>query len=104
MMQIVQIENTLFDNSSLVFVPDTLGSKFDDEEAIDGWIISSFKVMKGENDYHTGFGDSRPDRQASAFSQFVIEMKLERDAWGLFMKIFIGMYIAFLISIVSFTP
>lgn len=100
----VQIENTLFDNSSLVFLPDTLGSRFDDEEAIDGWTISSFSVMTGKNDYHTGFGDPHPDRQASEFSQFLIEMKLERDAWGLFMKIFIGMYIAFLISIVSFTP
>lgn len=100
----VQIENTLFDNSSLVFVPDTLGSKFDDEEAIDGWNVSSFKVKEGTNDYNTGFGDSRSDRQGSRFSQFLIEMELERDAWGLFMKIFIGMYIAFLISIVSFTP
>src|SRR5690242_17823712 len=33
----VSIENTLFDNTSLVFVADTLGSRFDDEEAIDGW-------------------------------------------------------------------
>lgn len=31
-------------------------------------------------------------------------MDIERNAWGLFMKIFIGMYIAFLIAIVSFTP
>jgi L-asparagine transporter-like permease len=33
-----------------------------------------------------------------------MKMTLERHAWGLFMKIFIGMYIAFLISIISFTP
>jgi hypothetical protein len=31
-------------------------------------------------------------------------MDIERDAWGLFMKIFLGMYIAFLISTISFTP
>lgn len=100
----VQIENTLFDNKNLVFVPDTLGSRFDDEEAIDGWLISDFRVVETRNDYHTGFGDPRPGRAFSEFSQFVIEMDLERDAWGLFMKIFIGMYIAFLISIISFTP
>jgi hypothetical protein len=100
----VHIENTLFDNRSLIFVPDTTGSKFDDEEAIDGWIISSFKVHGSQNDYHTGFGDARPGKESSVFSQFVIEMDLERDAWGLFMKLFIGMYIAFLISIISFTP
>ena len=100
----VQIENTLFDKTSLVFLPDTTGSRFDDEEAIDGWTITNFKVVHHFNDYHTGFGDPRPERQFSEFSQFVIEMDIERDAVGLFMKIFIGMYIAFLISTISFTP
>ena len=55
------------------------------------------------NDYENGFGDSRPERAVQNFSAFLIEMDIERDAWGLFMKIFIGMYIAFLISIISFT-
>jgi len=100
----VRIENTLFDNTSLVFQPDTLGSRFDDEEAIDGWTVTKFKVRATENDYHTGFGDISPDSQYSEFSQFVLEMEIERDAIGLFMKIFSGMYIAFLISIISFTP
>ncbi|MDH4298698.1 MAG: hypothetical protein OEV74_20670, partial [Cyclobacteriaceae bacterium] len=98
----VQIENTLFDNTLLVFVADTKGSQFDDEEAIDGWEIENFKVLVGDNSYTTGFGDSSADNQV--FSAFKIEMDIERDAWGLFMKIFIGMYIAFLIAIVSFTP
>jgi hypothetical protein len=100
----VQIENTLFDKSSLVFVADTAGSRFDDEEAIDGWTISDFHVSTTTNDYHTGFGDSRPGKDSSEFSQFLIKMKIERNALGLFMKIFVGMYIAFLISIISFTP
>ncbi len=100
----IEIENTLFDNTSLVFIPDIEGSKFDEKEAIDGWTISNFKVVESENDYETGFGDPRPGRNAAVFSQFVIQMKLERHAWGLFAKIFIGMYIAFLIAIISFTP
>jgi hypothetical protein len=100
----VQIENTLFDKSSLIFAPDTTGSRFDDEEAIDGWTIRNFRVRASENDYQTGFGDNRPGHGQSTFSQFIIEMDIERNAWGLFMKIFTGMYIAFLISIISFTP
>jgi hypothetical protein len=100
----VQIENTLFDNNSLVFIPDTLGSKYDTKEAIDGWEITNFKVSAGTNDYETGFGDPRADRSIQNFSTFLIEMDIERDAWGLFMKIFLGMYIAFLISTISFTP
>jgi hypothetical protein len=100
----IQIENTLFDNNSLVFVPDVKGSKHDEKEAIDGWEINNFKVSTGTNDYETGFGDTRPKRSIQNFSTFLIEMDITRDAWGMFMKIFLGMYIAFLIAIISFTP
>ncbi|MFZ6014464.1 MAG: hypothetical protein ACOYXT_29260 [Bacteroidota bacterium] len=100
----VQIENTLFDKSTLVFQPDIAGSKIDDKEAIDGWTISNFTVLQTENHYETGFGDSREGRESSTFSQFMIDIEIERNAWGLFAKIFIGMYIAFLIAIISFTP
>ena len=98
----VQIENTLFDKRSLVFVADTTGSRFDQKEAIDGWTINHFKVTTKENDYETGFGDSRSNFQV--FSTFNIDMDIERNAWGLFLKIFVGMYIAFLIAMISFTP
>ena len=98
----VQIENTLFDNKRLVFTPDVKGSQFDKAEAIDGWEIKNFIVRNDNNDYETGFGDETTNNQV--FSAFKIEMDIDRDAFGLFMKIFIGMYIAFLISIISFTP
>lgn len=98
----VQIENTLFDNNALVFKPDIAGSNFDKKEAIDGWTINNFKITNGDNDYETGFGDPKNDYQE--FSALKIEMNIEREAWGLFAKIFIGMYIAFLIAIISFTP
>jgi len=100
----VAIENTLFDNHSLIFRPDTAGSLYDKKEAIDGWTINNFSVSVTENDYETGFGDSRSGHASADFSQFLIQMDIERDAWGLFLKIFIGMYIAFLISIISFVP
>ena len=100
----VKIENSIYDVNSLVFEPDVKGSVFGDDETIDGWGISNFKVSTTQNEYQTGFGDSRPGRDKQNFSQFIIEMDIERDAFGLFMKIFLGMYIAFLISMLSFTP
>ena len=100
----VKIENSIYDVNSLVFKPDIKGSIFDDDETIDGWTISNFKVSVDTNLYKTGFGDSRPGRDKQNFSQFLIEMDIEREAFGLFMKIFLGMYIAFLISMLSFTP
>lgn len=100
----VHIENTLFDNQSLVYRPDTKGSRYDKKEAIDGWTVTDFRVTNSNNDYETGFGDNREGRNLQYFSSFNIEIDLERKAFGLFMKIFIGMYISFLISIISFTP
>ncbi len=100
----VQVENTLFDNRSLVFTPDILGSKFDKEDALDGWVITDFNVADGEHLYETGFGDARPGRDHQTFSTFILEMDIQRDALGLFMKIFIGMYIAFLIAAIAFIP
>jgi hypothetical protein len=100
----VKIENSIYDINSLVFKPDVKGSIFGDDETIDGWTISNFKVSANTNLYKTGFGDSRPGRDKQNFSEFIIEMDIEREAFGLFMKIFLGMYIAFLISMLSFTP
>ena len=99
----VQIENALFDINNLVFKPDIKGSTYDKAEALDGWDITNFKVSTKLNDYETGFGDPGPNRDYQNFSAFNIELDIERNAWGLFLKIFIGMYIAFLISVISFT-
>jgi hypothetical protein len=100
----MQIENSQYDTSSMVFMADTQGSKFSPTEAIDGWEIRDFKVSAGTSEYETGFGDSRPGRNPQTFSTFLIEMNLQRDAMGLFMKIFLGMYIAFSIAMISFAP
>lgn len=98
----MHIENTLFDKRSLIFVPDTVGSNFDPEEAIDGWNITDFHVSESSNDYLTGFGDDSNKNQN--FSSFDVFIGLERSAWGMFFKIFLGMYIAFMIATISFTP
>ncbi|MEJ0056864.1 MAG: hypothetical protein WDN75_15145 [Bacteroidota bacterium] len=100
----VQIENTLFDKNALVFDPDLAGSRYGKKIAIDGWNIENFTVSSRTSEYETGFGDYRLPSQHTEFATFNIDMDIERKAWGLFMKIFIGMYIAFLIAIISFTP
>ena len=98
----VRVENTVFDKNHLVFKADTLGSNFDSTLTVDGWDITDFKVTTGISDYNTGFGDLNLTKPRSQYSHFDINMTLERSAWGLFFKLFMGMYIAFLISSVSF--
>jgi hypothetical protein len=98
----MHIENTLFDKRTLVFVSDTDGSSYDPQDAIDGWNVTEFVVAESSNDYLTGFGDNSNKNQN--FSSFDVSMGLTRAAWGLFFKIFLGMYIAFMIATISFTP
>lgn len=100
---VVHIENSIYDQNTLVFVPDEMGSTFDRELTLDGWRISNFEVNTNTHEYTTVFGDPSSDMLHSEYASFNIKLDIERDAWGLFMKIFIGMYIAFMISILSFT-
>jgi hypothetical protein len=99
---VVHIENTIFDKSSLVFKPDQLGSGYDRELTLDGWSISNFEVIANDKEYTTVFGDPSSDMLHSEYSSFDIIIDIERDGWGLFWKLFSGMYIAFLIAMVSF--
>jgi len=100
----IHIENSLFDKNNLVFKADAKGSKYDPEGTLAGWKIKNFIVNVNEKVYETGFGDYRPGKDHQVFSAFNIEMDIERNAWGLFLKIFIGMYISFLIAMVGFAP
>ncbi len=96
------VENSKYDARTVVFIPDTVGQYFDPDFVVEGWNIKEFKVGTGISHYATGFGDGSLDKPESDYSKFIISIKLERSAWGLFFKIFLGMYVAFAISFVSF--
>ena len=97
----VRVENIVYDKSKLIFIPDQ-SSTYDKVEGSDGWKVKDFSVSADTTRYATGFGDPAPGHNSQTFATFKVDMNIERDAVGLFMKIFIGMYIAFLIALVSF--
>ncbi|HSY62729.1 MAG TPA: hypothetical protein VK796_12680 [Cytophaga sp.] len=99
---VVSIENTMYDKNWLVYQVDSAGSSFAPTMNVDGWKIKDFHVMRGTNQYNTAFGDPRVTTSRSEYDTFNIKMTLERAAMGLFMKIFLGMYIAFFIGCISF--
>ena len=99
---VVSIENTMYDKNWLVYEVDSIGSSFAPTMNVDGWEIRNFQVMRSTNEYKTAFGDPRVTTSRSEYDTFNIKMTIERDAMGLFMKIFLGMYIAFFIGSISF--
>jgi hypothetical protein len=96
------IENSQFDSKSLVFVPDTVGQHFDQRFTLRGWNIDSCILSAGTRIYETGFGDESLAKPRTEYSAFRLRLSIVRDAGGLFWKMFLGMYIAFLIAYVCF--
>jgi len=96
------IENSQYDSKSLLFIPDTIGDHYDKRFTLNGWTIDSFIVSSGTKIYETGFGDETLAKPHTEYSAFRIRISINREAGGLFWKMFVGMYIAFLISYVCF--
>ena len=97
------IENSQFGSDQLVFAEDTAGQHYS-RWTTSGWTIvpDSFRILVGIKKYETAFGDPTFAEPHSEFSNFKVQILLERESWGLFFKLFIGMYISFLLSYVCF--
>lgn len=96
------IENSQFDSKSLVFKADTLGKHFDPRFTLRGWNIDSLDVSTGTKFYETAFGDPSVAKPHTEYSNFRVRLQIDRNAMGLFWKMFLGMYVAFLISYMCF--
>ena len=98
----INIEDASRDITSLIFVADDEDSRLNPHEGLTGWVMDRFKVTAAQSPYDTPFGDPRPEVKGQTYSAIIISMEIEREAGGLFLKIFLGMYFAFLIAVVSF--
>jgi len=98
----LSIENSQYDSHSLVFIADTLGKHFDPRFTLSGWNIDSCNILIRTKAYETAFGDPSMVKPHSEYSAFRVILGIRRDATGLFWKMFLGMYIAFLIAYICF--
>ncbi len=98
----LSVENSQFDSKSLVFIVDTAGKHYDRRFTLRGWNIDSFNMSISKKLYETNFGDESLDKPTTEYSAFRVNIGIRRDALGLFWKMFLGMYISFLIAYVCF--
>lgn len=98
----LSIENSQFDFKSLVFVPDTLGKNYDPRFTLSQWNIDNCNIKTAISKYETAFGDPDAKIPSSEYSAYKVTVSISRNASGLFWKMFLGMYIAFLIAYVCF--
>lgn len=97
------IENSQYDKGDLIFAEDTVGNHYS-KWTTSGWkvIADSFRISTGIKKYETAFGEPVLTKPVSEFSNFKVQIVIERDSWWLFMKLFIGMYISFLLAFLCF--
>jgi len=98
----LSIENSQFDSRYLVFVADTVGQHYDPRFTLSGWTIDSCIIATGKKAYETAFGDEDLPKPHTEYSNFKVRLSVTRSALGIFWKLFLGMYIAFLIAYVCF--
>ena len=98
----LSVENSQYDSRSLIFIPDTLGSHYDKMFTLRGWEIDSFLINVKNKAYETTFGDESIKTPHTEYSAFRVNIGITRDAMGLFWKMFLGMYVSFLIAYVCF--
>jgi hypothetical protein len=96
------IENSQFDSKSFIFVKDTLGKQFDPRFTLRGWSIDTLDISTPIKAYETAFGDESLATPHVEYSSFRVRISIHRDAAELFWKMFLGMYVAFLIAYICF--
>ncbi|MBL7790386.1 MAG: hypothetical protein JNL75_11205 [Chitinophagales bacterium] len=102
-----RIENSQFDNKAMIYKIDQTGSKFDLEgykrgRLISEWKIDSFDVNVFNKSYFTSFGADTIQSPEQIFHAYRVMINISRPVFGLFLKTFLGMYIAFLMAFVCF--
>ncbi len=99
----IKIEDFDKDNTKMVFVADTAASKIDKDVHLDGWKIKDFGIKIDDHTYETNYGDPDiPLNEYSSFSRATLQFTLEREGKGLFFKLFVGLFISVLISLLTF--
>lgn len=83
----------------IVLVADTTShSVYDEFNQPEGWNLVGFSTVVEPRTYQTDFGTPVVNGNTTTLSLFMAQLKLERQGWSLFLKLFSGMYAAFLIA------
>jgi len=91
--------------SSVEFIhltDDTNGFEVAKNLRIPGWNITASYVEKSFTTYPNDFGYRNTKFKDKRFNHISFIVELSRKSWGLYFKLFTGLYIAFLVSFLAF--
>lgn len=97
----VILEETDRDTSEVIYVADLANSKIDPAVDLNGWNVADFKLVPSVKTYETTYGD--PTLQGeSSYARMEFVTSITRDSKRIFLKLFLGLYVAFLIALAVF--
>lgn len=100
-VMVIELEESDKDAQELCFVADTANTKLDANLRLSNWEISDFRLTAETKKYATTYGD--PGLQgASEYPHASLSVTITRKSRGLFLTLFTGLYVAFLIASLVF--
>jgi hypothetical protein len=99
---LIEIEDSRYDTSAVLFVADTLDSRLDSGVVLSDFNITDFSIYNRLHTYNSTFGN--PDlKNQSTYSRIVAKISIERkNSWRLFALLLTGLFIAMAIAMSTF--
>jgi hypothetical protein len=99
----IQLENVNYDIHKLVFVPDSASSNVSSRVSVNGFEIDRNSVLSKPHTIKSSLGDPRktPDER-NTYSQLRFGLHIKRGGLGIYLKIFITLYISALLGFLAF--
>ncbi|MBF0158861.1 MAG: hypothetical protein HQL58_05000 [Magnetococcales bacterium] len=99
----IRIEDTDNHHGAVQFIPDVEGSAISSRLEAPGYAIVGSKIIEQPHSYKTRRGDTRLALDhTTTYSQLVLAIGLQRAGWHLYIKMFLGTFVAVAIALVAF--
>ncbi len=99
----IRIEDSARQFYDLAYVPDQTGSKVSSRVNIPDFKIYGSELVEKKHSYKTRLGDPRlPEDYKATYSQLIYGIRIERPGWGLYVKIFLGIFSSVFIAFLAF--
>lgn len=99
----IPIEHVELDVNKLKFVPDLISSKISSRVKVNGYTKGERMASSSLHTYQSAYGD--PDERMNAtktFNQYRFGMKIQREGYGYYIKLFTVLLVSVLIAFLSF--
>jgi hypothetical protein len=99
----IELEDSQDEDFKLAYKPDAANSNQSPDLHIPGYNLAAKRAFVVSHAYQTNYGDiSLPSNNESSYSRFVYAIDIQRPGYGYFLKLFLSVFIATLISFLSF--